>query len=183
MKKIQKCLSVSIFLFSLIIFYSLLLTEQVSAQPPATPTPVDYQLPYPGILPDHPLYTFKKLRDWLLITFNRHPLKKAELYLLFSDKKIGMSDLLLEKRKLELAVDILVESQSDILKSASILPSLTQKSMLPAGLPDKIELATKKHKEIINADFKDLTDLKKQENVNRALLFNNQAISIVQSLK
>ena len=53
-----------------------------------TPTP-DYLLPYPGILPDSPLYGFKTLRDKIVSIMIGDPLKKAEFDLLQADKRIG----------------------------------------------------------------------------------------------
>ncbi|OGG00961.1 hypothetical protein A2153_02590 [Candidatus Gottesmanbacteria bacterium RBG_16_38_7b] len=183
MNKIQIYLIVGVFLFSLYTLPYILFPPLVTAQTPAVPTPVDYHLPYPGILPDHPLYSLKRFRDFLLITFNRHPLKKVELYLLFSDKKIAMSSDLLDKRKFDLTVDTLRESQSDLLKSAGVLLSSSQKNILPEGLADKVELAAKKHQEVIKNIFTAITDLKKREKINQALQFNNQAISLIQSAK
>lgn len=60
-----------------------------------TPTP-DYLLPYPGILPDSPLYGFKTLRDKIVSTMIGDPLKKAEFDLLQADKRIGAALLLLK---------------------------------------------------------------------------------------
>src|SRR3989304_6415715 len=60
---------------------------------PVTTTPdnkIVYQLPYPGILPDHPLYTLKAVRDRIQVFLTRDNLKKAEIYLLYSDKRLAM---------------------------------------------------------------------------------------------
>lgn len=51
----------------------------------------EYELPYPGILPNHPLYILKAGRDKVLEMFTRSPIRKAELYLLFADKRINMA--------------------------------------------------------------------------------------------
>ena len=48
---------------------------------------VIYNLPYPGLLPDNPLYITKIMRDKITDFLTRDNLKKAELYLLYSDKK------------------------------------------------------------------------------------------------
>ncbi|OGG03920.1 hypothetical protein A2W14_05625 [Candidatus Gottesmanbacteria bacterium RBG_16_37_8] len=172
----------------ILIFLLILLTlasssGQASAVQPATPTPVDYRLPYPGILPDHPLYPVKRFRDFLLLTFNRHPLKKIDLFLLLSDKKIGMSELLLSKRKVNLAVDTLLESQFDLLKAAFYLPDLSKNNLLPTGLSDKIELSAKKHQEIIGQISVSITDLKQKEKINQALQLISQANTLTQSVK
>ena len=97
----------------------LLLSSSVRAQTIASPTPVDYQLPYPGLLPDHPLYPLKRIRDRILYLLASDPVKKIELGLLFADKKIGMGTDLLEKGETNLSLEIIGESQMDILQAAS----------------------------------------------------------------
>jgi hypothetical protein len=71
---------------------------------------VDYFLPYPGILPDHFLYPLKMIRDriWLWLTIN--PLKKADLLLLFADKRLGAGKALVEGNKIELGINTLTKS-------------------------------------------------------------------------
>lgn len=59
---------------------------------------INYNLPYPGrIIPDSILWPIKALRDriWLFITAD--PGRKADIKLLFADKRIGMALLLFEK--------------------------------------------------------------------------------------
>lgn len=161
----------------------LLHTFAASAQTPVNPTPVDYQLPFPGILPDHPLYTLKKIRDWLLFTFNSNPVKKIELNLLFADKKIGMAQNLVEKKQFSLGLDIILESQTDLLKSAQELPDLSENNLLPVGLPDKIELSTKKHREIINELKSQIPNEYEKGKIKQALKLNDQAINLISSIK
>lgn len=61
-----------------------------------TPTP-DYVMPYPGLLPDSPLYIFKAIRDKVISIMIGDSLKKAQFDLLQSDKRIGASVILFEK--------------------------------------------------------------------------------------
>lgn len=68
---------------------------EIEGEMTITPTP-DYLLPYPGILPDSPLYGFKTLRDKIVSTMIGDPLKKAEFDLLQADKRIGAALLLLK---------------------------------------------------------------------------------------
>ena len=59
---------------------------------------VAYELPFPGkVLPDSPFWVFKVIRDkvWYGLSFSH--LKKAELALLFSDKRLGSAKILFEK--------------------------------------------------------------------------------------
>jgi hypothetical protein len=90
----------------------------------ATPTPtsspvlgksvpeIDYQMPFPGrILPDNPLWAFKAVRDriWYLTTQNH--LKKAELALLFSDKRLEASSILFKNGKPDIALSTLTKGE------------------------------------------------------------------------
>ena len=61
-----------------------------------TPTP-DYVMPYPGLLPDSPLYIFKAIRDKVISVMIGDSLKKAQFDLLQSDKRIGAAVILFEK--------------------------------------------------------------------------------------
>lgn len=73
---------------------------------------IDYDLAYPGrVLPDHPLWPVKALRDriWLIITTN--PGRKAELKLLFADKRLASSKILFEKDKPEIAFATLTKAE------------------------------------------------------------------------
>jgi len=73
---------------------------------------IDYNLPYPGkVLPDSPLWSVKALRDrvWLWVTTN--PTRKAELKLLFADKRLGSSKILFEKGKFEEGLTTLTKAE------------------------------------------------------------------------
>lgn len=73
---------------------------------------VNYSLPFPGkVLPDSPLWPIKALRDkiWLFLTTN--PGRKAELKLLFADKRLGSAKLLFEKNKPEIGFTTLTKAE------------------------------------------------------------------------
>jgi hypothetical protein len=55
------------------------------------PENVDYDLPYPGILLDHPLYFLKKLRDRIMLSLLTDPVKLIEFNILQSDKFLSMA--------------------------------------------------------------------------------------------
>ena len=67
-------------------------------------TPIEYILPYPGILPDHPLYVFKIFRDWLLLVLITSPERKVEFELLTAEKRLNMGLSLVGNHKKELAL-------------------------------------------------------------------------------
>ena len=47
------------------------------------------ELPYPGLLPDHPLYFIKMIRDRFISFSIQDPVKKAEFDILQADKRLG----------------------------------------------------------------------------------------------
>lgn len=117
---------------------------------PLTPAPVvDYQLPYPGLLPGHPLYPLKTLRDKILLFFTSDPVKKIHVTLLISDKKLVMGQLLLEKGDVDLSIKTIDAAEKTLLATVLKLRDYKKQANPPPGLADKIELAGKKHEEVI----------------------------------
>lgn len=79
---------------------------------------VNYYLAYPGrVMPDSPIWSLKVLRDkvWLRITTDGG--KKAELLLLFADKRISASQILFDQNKPELAYSVLEKSQMYLIQA------------------------------------------------------------------
>lgn len=73
---------------------------------------IEYYLAYPGkVLPDSPLWPVKALRDkvWLFLTTNTS--RKAELKLLFADKRLGSAELLFKKGKPEIGFTTLTKAE------------------------------------------------------------------------
>ncbi len=110
---------------------------------------IEYTLPHPGILPDHPLYVFKAARDKLMEFFTRDSIKKAELYLLFSDKRVKMAEELATKGKNNLAISTFSKAEKYSLKIPEILRESKQQGVAPtAALIEKLKLSNEKHREI-----------------------------------
>lgn len=86
----------------------------IHAQTPQQSPEAGYELPYAGLLPDHPLYMVKAARDSFWLFFTRDSIKKAELLLLFSDKKVVMAQALADKDKWDLAAEQLDASEKDV---------------------------------------------------------------------
>lgn len=112
---------------------------------------VNYTLPYPGILPDHPLYPVKALRDRILEFLIRDPQRKADFYLLMADKRLNMGVALTEKGKYELAESTISKGEKYFLKGAFLLESekkATSKSTT-SGQVEEYKTASIKHAEVI----------------------------------
>jgi hypothetical protein len=71
---------------------------------------VSYELPYPGILPNNPLYFLKAVRDNVLGFFITDPLKKSEYNLLQADKRLGSAKALLDLGQVDLSITTLSKS-------------------------------------------------------------------------
>jgi len=154
------------------------------ATPSATPSSsVDYALPYPGILPDHPLFFLKTVRDKILILFTRDKMKKSQLYLLLADKHLVMGQLLWEKNKFELGNSSLNKAENYLLQSVLTLTIDSEGEKNAQGVVDKLELAVKKHGEILLELKTTTVDDAILGAINEALSITNQAKQKILTLK
>lgn len=74
-------------------------------------TNVEYSLPYPGVMPDHPLWFLKATRDKTLLFFTTDPLKRAKMTLLLADARLVMAQSLQDKGKNESAVSTAIKAE------------------------------------------------------------------------
>jgi hypothetical protein len=109
-----------------------------------------YELPYPGILPDNPLYILKASRDRGLEMMTREPMKKAELYLLLSDKRVRMAQLLNTKGKTNLAVSTISKAEKYFLKIPQLLRDSKTQGVKPSSeFVEKLMMSNAKHREVV----------------------------------
>lgn len=174
----MKKLTAVILMTVLAVLFLELFREKIYAQ--ASPTPVEYSLPYPGILPDHPLYFVKRFRDYLLLTFTKNPLRQKEVRLLLADKKLVMGQMLFEKRKTHLAVEIITESQNELYKIAGQI-NKEKGISLPAGFKDKVALSFKKHLEVMAQIYPLVTNNTQREILDQAISLNHKANTLITS--
>lgn len=102
---------------------------------------VDYYLPYPGILPDHPLYWLKMVRDRVGLVLTTAETAKAEKLLLYADKRLGAAWALIEGNKVPLGVSTLTKAEKYLEQAVRLRDSFTDK--------DKLDKAIKKHLEVL----------------------------------
>lgn len=121
----------------------------------------DYALPYPGILPDHPLYSIKMFRDKIISFFINTPQKKAEFRLLMADKRVNSGLYLVNREKMDLAITTISKGQNYLDQALTVIE--TEKSTLTDGksLLERLVKATAKHEEVINTILKKASDLEK----------------------
>jgi len=112
---------------------------------------VIYELPYPGILPDHPLYMLKMVRDKMIDLATRDNVKKAELYFLYSDKRVAMAITLAKKGKAKLALTTLTKGEKYFYKIPPLLTKAKTQGTSPSeSLIYKLKLSNTKHKQIMD---------------------------------
>ncbi len=120
---------------------------------------VDYQLPDPGtVLPDSPLWALKVMRDrlWLFITTD--PYRKAEMELLFADKRLGSAKILFEQNKPDIGMATLEKGERYLTESADLERVLRGNGSDTHELLDRLTRASLRHYEIMNLMYDSAPD-------------------------
>ena len=181
MKMKKKVLSLFFYLFFFLLIpptFYFLQSQQVNLNQDK----IEYNLPYPGILPDHPLFFFKKVRDKILELTTRDNLKKAELYLLFSDKRIAMAMVLLKNGKDKYALTAFKQGEDYFLKIPKLLEmSKKQGVSASSDFIQRLKLSNAKHKEVGQTLLKDLPQ-GQNEIINEALIINEEIKKTIEKL-
>lgn len=168
-----------ILLFALPVFYLSNYSQSITL----SDKKVIYEFPYPGILPDHPLYFLKVSRDKLLDFFTRDPLKKVNLYLLFSDKRVKMAEFLSKKGKSDLAIATASKSEKYFLKIPELLKaSKKQGNGATSEFLERVRSSNVKHKEILEMLLKELPQ-GEQHRVAEVLKLNGEIHDQLKGLK
>ena len=168
----RKYLILTVLLVSLIFSQTQVFSVEEEVKPSQE---IEYALPYPGILPDHPLYFLKVWRDKALLFITKDTGKKIQLYVLIADKQLVMGRILLEKGKNDLAWKTFKQGELYLLTAASNLKKIDK--LQTSNFIDKILLSTKKHQEILSR----LSLSEDEANLFQEVLgINNQAIQQIQ---
>lgn len=124
---------------------------------PVMATQVDYYLPYPGILPDHPLYWLKMFRDKIMIGMTKD-LTRVEKLLLYADKRVGAAEVLIKGGKIELGVTTATKAEKYLEEAVLDYEKLTKAGKGIPELQDKLSKATLKHEEMLKGLLERLPD-------------------------
>lgn len=120
-------------------------------------TLTDYNLAYPGLLPGHPLYFLKALRDRVIGLLISDPQKKAEFYLLASDKRLYAGVLLVQNEgKDELAVSTISKSNNYFHQVLGAVGKVPKNNPNRAPFLEKAEVSIKKHQEMAEGLLQEL---------------------------
>lgn len=120
---------------------------------------VDYTLPFPGaILPDHPLWPLKVIRDrvWLLVTTN--PTRKMELEILFADKRLGSAKMLFEKNNQALGVATLEKAERYLHEASVEEVKARARGVETKNVLDRLARSSLKHYEIMSLMYVSISD-------------------------
>lgn len=148
-RRLTTAILITFFLFALTVSLGFAQDKKV---PTPTPTPkpkVEYVLPYPGILPGHPLFFLKSLRDRLVEFFISDPLKKAEYHLLLADKWLNSGLFLLEQGKTDLAERAFAKGEKYLEDALGEAEKAQKAGKDTSALMSKLSLATLKHQEVL----------------------------------
>lgn len=128
---------------------------------------ISYELPYPGILPDHPLYSFKMLRDkmWEFLISDLE--RRAYFEILMGDKRMSAGRMLIEERvgKVDLALSTIGKGYKYLEKTPPVIKALREKNMNVNNLIDKLEKSVAKHTKLLEkfAKRKEINSQQKKE--------------------
>lgn len=145
----------NVLLLVLILCGSLLLSasayaaeEMQDASPSAV---VEYTFPYPGLLPDSPLYIVKTIRDRVVSIFIKDTLKKASFDLLQADKRIQSSVLLTKKSPVNESLVVSTFSKGDNYFEEALhnLAKAKREKREVTLLQGQMQTAAKKYKEVL----------------------------------
>src|SRR3990167_11468552 len=149
-------------LFILIIFFIFLFSaatsfaketskENTSVSTPSSVKTIDYTLPYPGLLPDNPLYVLKAVRDRIVEVLISDPIKKANFELLQADKRLNECVSLFNKgeKKYALAETTISKGENYFEKGISEIEKAKKQGIVTLDVSQRFHLASLKHIEII----------------------------------
>lgn len=123
------------------------LTVTITSTP--TPTQVEYELAYPGILPDSPLYFLKTFRDRVVSSLISDSLKKAEYNIVTSDKRYYAAIFLQDKNKSDLAFSSISKGNNYSDEALAKLASAKSSGKDINNLSDRMMKSLQKHEEVI----------------------------------
>jgi hypothetical protein len=121
----------------------------VQAQTITPETKVDYYLPYPGLLPDHPLYWLKMVRDRVQLWLITDSLQRGEKLLLYADKRLGAGWALVEGNKPDLGITTITKAEKYLEQAVNLAQNLSEGEK-EVKFKAKLVKAVKKHEEVLS---------------------------------
>lgn len=132
---------------------------------------VEYYLPYPGILPDSPLYKLKAVRDRVSLLTTFDPIKKAEKELFLADKRINAAQALYEGGKVDLAISVATKAEKYLASSTANTIKLSDEGKDVKSHLAKLSLASLKHIDL-------LTGFKEKSNPSQVIVIEKTIMEV-----
>lgn len=110
---------------------------------------MEYYLPYPGILPDSPLYKIKALRDRISLWLTFDPQEKARKELLFADKRVNAAIFLMQGGKVSLGVTTATKAEKYLQSAVGLALAESKKGKDVKSLLLELDKSASKHIEVL----------------------------------
>jgi hypothetical protein len=121
--------------------------EDLSASSSSSQQAVSYELPYPGLLPDSPLYFLRAIRDKITGFLISDPLIKAEFNLLQADKRLNAGIYLFNKGKTSLALSTISKAENYFDEALNKVGEAKMEGKHIDEMKGKLKQALAKHQE------------------------------------
>lgn len=121
--------------------------QEVTPEPTPTPTMVQYNLAFPGILPDNFLYKLKIFRDRIQLATTSDPKTRINLLLRFADKGILASAMLVDKHSWKLAKETALKGEHNMTLLTQEIYNLEEPT--DQNFIKKLQTASQKHQEVL----------------------------------
>ncbi len=108
---------------------------------------VNYELPYPGLLPDSPLYFLRIIRDKAISFLIADPLKKAEFDLLQADKRLNAGIYLFNKGKVSMSLSTISKAENYFEEALTKRREAAKQGMDTEDIERRLMQAVAKHRE------------------------------------
>ncbi len=171
-------------LLGFIAFTFFLLPASFAQTPPSSSgtgvTQVQYDLLYPGILPDNWLYKVKVFRDKIIEQFITDPNQKVLFYLRQADKGILATAMLLDKNETDLANTTALKAENNMTLITKYLSSVDWNKN--PELLTKIKTASLKHGEVLGVLINRLPAAS-QQTLRTVLEFSQRNLQTVQQFE
>ena len=135
----------------LLVFYFALFawSRQVGAVEVVAASEVEYQLPYPGMLPDNPLYFLKVARDQIVGALLTDQAQKSFYFLLLADKRLGAGAALMESGKADLAAATFLKGEEYFALAVDLAVAAENSGRDVSDLAAKLVVSGAKHSELL----------------------------------
>lgn len=119
--------------------------DEISAQA------ANYYLPYPGILPDHPLYFVKMVRDRIVSWLTFDGREKVRLLELYADKRLGAAKALIEGNQGELGLETAQKAVRYQERAVEKVKKMKEEGKEVGEVANQLEKATAKHEQVLSS--------------------------------